>query len=488
MLRVLIAVALLGAFVMVRQTQAVCTMESPCKCRDEETGKYIDITGLANKEGTYAFETTEAAGQQTRTFQYNPCLSFSTNSSSCENVALCELDSITGNQYGIGSQTGAMFVYLPSDPTQLALKYTYSSSTSSGSSFVALVCDPDVRVPVLTFISEGPPGTLFFNFTTACACPGGCREEPIVCDELLGGRNCSCALRNSTGQFQGLVDLMALNDPFNPMSVNAGGNIRIYFNPCSDMQHVRFNPTQCDTMTVCLAQGNQAIDYGRGHTGKFSGNLQSDAVLTYTSENGNKSAAITLICDPDQRHSPALSLASPVTADFISLELRSVCACPGGCEQEQVTCKPQSDDCSCTLSQDLGTFTLKDLDNPDGPLHAVGPDRTNYYYNPCSNITVKGPNGFCKNVSGCKINEPSGTDYALGLQSLVSYRVSNFDPNIVTLMYAGGSEGKSFYIEAHCSHEADHLVFEFLKAVPSPQAETAVYYFYLESDHVCARP
>ena len=487
MLRLLLGVALLGSMTAVQQAGAACIVAGPCKCLDEATGKYVDLTGLASKDGTYAFEATQADGQAINYYEYNPCLGFSTNSSSCQDVTVCELNSETGAQYALGYQTGAEFVNLPLDPTQLSLKYHYASETATRTSYVALTCDPQARVPVFNYISEGPPGTFYFNLTTACACPGGCTEEPMRCDELLGGRNCSCALRNSTGQFQGLVDILTLNDPYNPLNVNNGNNNHIHFNPCSDMEHVKFFPNQCNGMTVCYAQGDHAIDYGRSYTGKFSGNLQSDAVLTYTSEDGNRSTVITLVCDPDQRHSPSLILAGPVTNEQISLELRSVCACPGECQQEQITCQPQSDDCTCKMSQDLGVFTLSDLNNPHAPLHAVGPDLINYYYNPCTNITIPGPNGFCDGVAGCKINEPSGTDYALGLQSLVSFRVSNYDPNIVTLTYSGGSQGKSFVIEAHCNREPNQLIFKFIRAVPSSHGENSIYYFYLESDHVCPR-
>eukprot|EP00117_Sycon_ciliatum_P040444 scpid62784/ scgid29722/ len=471
-----------------REAEAICRPVSPCKCQDEETGKYIDLTGLANTDGEAAFTTTENSGQLINTFEYNPCLSFSTNSSSCSDVALCELNGLTGDQYALGYQQGAEFTVFPGNPEQLAVRYKYESSTSPREAYVALTCNPDVRVPLFSYISEGPPGTFYFNLTSACACPGGCADAPMRCDELLGGRNCSCALRNTSGEFLGLVDILSLNDPYNPLGVNVNNNQHIHFNPCSDMEHVRFFPNQCNGMTVCLANGDRAIDYGRGFTGKFTGNLQADAVLMYTSADGNRSTEITLVCDQDQRHSPRLILAAPVTDAMIQLEMRTVCACPGGCEQPQVTCQPQSDDCTCKLSQDLGSFTLSDLNNPEAPLHAVGPDLIDYYYNPCSNMSITGPNGFCRNVSGCKVNHPSNTDYAMGVQSGVSFRVSNYDPNIVTLMYTGGSQSKTFQVEARCNRNPDELVFRFLRAVPSSTAENAVYYFYLESDHVCPRP
>ena len=162
-----------------------------------------------------------------------------------------------------------------------------------------------------------------------------------------------------------------------------------------------------------------------------------------------------------------------------------MCACPGGCVREQLTCQPQNDHCSCKVSQDLGSFSLQALNNPSAPLHTVGPDLTNYYYNPCGNITVKGPNGFCEDVASCQINESSGADFALGLQSQVSYRVSTVDPNVVTLMYTDGSAGKSFYVEAHCSQEPDQLVFRFLSSVPTSHGENSIYHFYLESEHAC---
>lgn len=146
------------------------------------------------------------------------------------------------------------------------------------------------------------------------------------------------------------------------------------------------------------------------------------------------------------------------------MEMRYICACPGQCLRPPVVCSA-SDGCSCTLSEDLGTINLHDLDNPVAPLRVRVLDQSGswntYYYNPCSAFSVQGSQDNCEGVAACQL-DAANRDWSLGTQNTVVYKVAQTENHDVSLVYTGGTNNRQVTVHLRCNETLDRprLTFE----------------------------
>ena len=116
-------------------------------------------------------------------------------------------------------------------------------------------------------------------------------------------------------------------------------------------------------------------------------------------------STVNLICDYSQRDRPRFRVDKATN----TYSVRSVCACPGGCDTPGTQTPPskstcdQIDSCTCKSYSDNAKINLHDLDNPYSPLTTADDLHYTYYYNPCSGIQIKvEEEGKCEGVAGCQ--------------------------------------------------------------------------------------
>eukprot|EP00117_Sycon_ciliatum_P035378 scpid79244/ scgid26836/ len=293
-----------------------------------------------------------------------------------------------------------------------------------------------------------------------------------------GADNCACRYDGGGG----LVNIRSLNQPKSPIVVRAaevGQNVTVTLNPCTGI-NVGPATSPCRNVTVCVEHNGVYMDFGRPELGRFE-ESSGELALIYQSGAGN--TVILLICDESQRHTPHVTVSPGLFPLILGLELRSVCACPGGCLNPPISCD-RVDDCSCRLSDGSGTLSLHNLDNPFAPLSAKAVDHWNtsytYYYNPCSPFSLPAPVQNCTNVAACQTIPQNSEDFNIGVHSNVTYRVSTVDSQSVVLHYIHGNDGRNSYVQLICNAAQESPVFTFIKEDPF-----RTYHFTLESRDCC---
>eukprot|EP00117_Sycon_ciliatum_P031160 scpid86713/ scgid24427/ len=293
-----------------------------------------------------------------------------------------------------------------------------------------------------------------------------------------GADNCACRYDGGGG----LVNIRSLNQPKSPIIVRGGTpNITVTFNPCTGID-VGPVTSPCRNVTVCVELDGIYRDFGVPSKSGFA-DISGRLSLAYQPADESAATIIELVCDESQRHTPKVTLLAEEFPLILAMELRSVCACPGGCLNPPISCD-RVDDCSCRLSDGSGTLSLHNLDNPFAPLSAKAVDHWNtsytYYYNPCSPFSLPAPVQNCTNVAACQTIPQNSEDFNIGVHSNVTYRVSTVDSQSVVLHYIHGNDGRNSYVQLICNAAQESPVFTFIKEDPF-----RTYHFTLESRDCC---
>lgn len=453
-LHALVLIHLLGMLVEWPEVDGACVQTDACSCRDSETGHTITLLGLSKFEGSQsAFFQTSYKWPSPPTlynYFYNPC--FNVDVGGCNGVAACQTNNNSNASVPLGMQTTAKF---EDDGGNLSIYYEQTATDNvTRMSRVYLHCAPNATQH--TFVARDMSVYLTFEFdlTSPCVCAGQapkyCSAMPVACH--MDGRN-KCQCRYSDGR--GVVNLHSIDNASSPLVVQVDDE-RLHqaaFNPCTGFNWAegQFDPGLCRNSTTCFAPiGDQWYDYGVAESTFFqAGPDGDDLTLMYWSEDRNYHSEIKLVCDPAQRQRPML--AAPrggPQQGLLQLELRTICACAGGCLPQERTCSAK-DPCTCDLNQNLGRISLHALDNSIAPLQASNSSDTIVYYNPCSPFTVPGLGSNCVNVSACQVCVTKEVDMSLGSQKSVSFRANSFT-NEVTAYYQGGTNGTHFSVDLRC--------------------------------------
>ncbi|XP_046551275.1 uncharacterized protein LOC124260998 [Haliotis rubra] len=161
----MLALFLVAVLVSPSASLDTCEKVSPCSCQNSEG--LIDLSPLANVEGTAKYaDQPDGTGQWY--YSFNPCNGFTEGQ--CNNVAVCQTDK-TASYFSLGTQQSAAFI---TDATR-GLQMQYSATTdTTRTSYVSLICD---RTTTGSFEvnGENPPGSGLYYFTlrSVYACPGG---------------------------------------------------------------------------------------------------------------------------------------------------------------------------------------------------------------------------------------------------------------------------------------------------------------------------
>ena len=450
---------------------AECIRENACSCRDQETSQLVSLYSLANLQGKPGLHVQNG----NFVYEFNPCVNIT--SPICQDVAFCQHfnDSAPGAYASLGTQQSVQFSgNVGSNDLRMQLQGRTKDTTRTA--IVNLICEESVSTPLFVFVEEKPLDTYTFNLTTKCACPGQCRPPPQQCTR--GELNkCSCRLSDDGG----LVNLQTLDHPSSPMvgySIQPQDDYYITYNPCSGMTGTGY----CDGSVICLHYMDGEIGVALPNTGNYIVDKDGNVVIVYPTYN-TVQPNITLICDYSARTTANLSFDASGPITHLSIELRSICACPGACISPPLSCQAV-DDCTCKLSEGGGTVSLRQLDDPAAPLsfHRVtsGSGQT-FVYNPCSNFSIAGIGDGCRDVAGCQFDGYATPDYpnhAMGLQNTVQFGVSEVGAVIVS--YTGGQSGRRFVVELICNKTATVPELTWLSESPPHY-----YHLQLESKYVC---
>ena len=450
---------------------AECIRENACSCRDQQTSQLVSLYSLADLQGKPGLHVQNG----NFVYEFNPCINIT--SPICQDVAFCQHfnNSAPGTFFSLGTQESVQFSgSVASNDIRMQLQGRTNGVTRYA--IIDIICDESAATPVFDFVKESPLNTYMFNLSSKCACPGQCRPPPQQCTQGEFNK-CSCQLSDGGA----LVNLQTIDDPSSPI-VSPGAtplNISAYYNPCSGMTG---GPADCHGSTVCLKFENRYLPIGKPDTERYTVDGNGNVVVTYGGPQSVE-AVVTLVCDYSARHIPRLVITGQVPIPRLTMELRSICACPGACISPPLSCEA-IDDCSCKVSEGGGTFSLRELDNPTAPLiyHRIssGSGQT-FVYNPCSNFSIAGIGDDCRDVAGCQFDGYATPDYpnhAMGLQNTAQFRISQ--DGVLTLSYTGGQTGRHFVVELICNKTV--TVPELTWLSESPQH---YYHLQLESEYAC---
>lgn len=441
--------ALLAALSCFTSCRAECLRVDACSCRDQETGELVSLYQLANRQGNPGLQVTNG----TQVYEFNPCLNIT--APVCRDVAFCQHSTSAqpGQFNTLGLQSSVQFIGSPESEQFLLQLQSNGQQWQRRTTLVNLICDHQATAAEFVFVEQHQQSRTFvFNLTSQCACAGGCRPPPEQCtpDPI---NKCSCHLSGDDD----LVNMQSIDDPSAPLMTTFVYNNKtaeVFFNPCTAMSG---GPAACHGATSCVQFEGEAADiYGVSPT-QFRVDIEGNPIFVYSDESLRRFTFITLVCDYSARHAPNLTVRAYAPNSVLDLELRSMCACPGACVEPPLTCDPV-DDCTCKISEDVGTVSLRQLDTPSSPLmyHVTSSGQGyTFLYNPCSNFSAVGRNHQCLNVSGCQFNgqvSEDDPDNSLGLQPTAQFRVSQ--EGVVTVTYSGGSGGRHFSVVLLCNKAA----------------------------------
>ena len=425
-----------------------CIKIDECSCRLKNVPEpgLINLHGLVNDkhEPRYIIERGDAeqtgAGQ---TFYYNPCMNFS--DLGCPNTAVCQKNVYSYNYdfYDLGNIDTTEFEYQNNSLFAIYKSLAQNKDDINRTSEVELVCDETEVLGRLEFIGEPVQAHYMFKLYTQCACPGRCRKTSKI--ECVGQDLCTCEMSDGTGT----INLHSLDNPLNPMKDEPNLNQPIFYNPCSPVA-----TPDCGNYSVCEMQGGSIVGLGNAYTAKFVNDRKLG--IEYLGNEGS-SSIVNLICDYSQRDEPRFRV-DKTTNTYI---VRSVCACPDGCDSPGSPLIPlscdQIDSCTCKSNSDNAIIDLHGLDNPYAPLTTTDGTDYTYYYNPCSGLKLKvNEKGKCDEAAGCQFDPYVGNYNNVGqLYPKIDYNATTKE---FTFHYTDGEDSRSFDVRMICDPKADSPV------------------------------
>ena len=240
----------------------------------------------------------------------------------------------------------------------------------------------------------------------------------------------------------GTINLQSLNNPLNPMKDETNQNQTVFYNPCSPVA-----TPSCGNYSICEMRGDLIVGLGYASTATFVSKRRIG--IEYLGNEGNLST-VNLICDYSQRDEPLFRVNKAVN----TYSVRSVCACPNGCNTPAIPSCNQNDSCTCKSNSDNAVINLHDLDNPYAPLTTTDGTNHIYYYNPCSGLKIKVDNyGKCDGVAGCQLNPYWGNYFNIGKNDpKIDYNTTTKE---FTFHYIDGDDSRSFDVRMICDPMAD---------------------------------
>ena len=309
---------------------------------------------------------------------------------------------------------------------------------------VELVCDETEAVGRFEFVGEPITAHYRFKLYTQCACPGRCKRSKVEC---VGQNLCTCEMSDGTGT----INLQSLNNPLNPMKDETSQKQTVFYNPCSPVA-----TPNCGNHSVCEMRGGSIVGLGYASTARFVNNRRIG--IEYLSILDTPPSTVNLICDYSQRDEP---LFSAVDKAINTYNVRSVCACPDGCDApgfppSTLSCN-QIDFCTCKSNSDDAIINLHDLDNPFAPLTTTDDTYYTYYYNPCSGLKIKvDEKGTCAGVAGCQFDPYVSNYNNIGqLFPKIDYNTTTKE---FTFHYTDGEGSRSFDVRMICDPKAESPV------------------------------
>ena len=422
-----------------------CIKIDECSCRLKNVPEpgLINLHGLVSDkhEPRFITEESEQTDGDGREYYYNPCLNFL--DLGCPNTAVCQKNAYDNNYdfYDLGNINTTEFEYQNNSVVVIYTSLAHNIDNITRISEVELVCDETEVLGRFEFVGEPITAHYRFKLYTQCACPGKCKRSKIEC---VGQNLCTCEMSDGTGT----INLQSLNNPLNPMKDEPNPDQTIFYNPCSPVA-----APNCGNHSVCEMQGDSIVGLGYASTARFI----NDRKLNIEYLANNISSTVNLICDYSQREQPRFRVDKATN----TYSVRSVCACPDGCDapgSPPITrsCN-QIDTCTCKSNSDDAIINLHDLDNPYAPLTTTDDIHYTYYYNPCSGLQVKlDEKGTCDGVAGCQF-DPYVTNYHnIGqIYPKIDYNTTTKE---FTFHYTDGEYNRSFDVRMICDPKADSPV------------------------------
>ncbi|KAK7108940.1 uncharacterized protein [Littorina saxatilis] len=175
-----------------------------CGCVFDDGSGTIDVSSLANTDGTPRFQTVPG-GPHNETYYYNPCTPF--NKVTCSEAAVCVVNANGENATQVGDAETATWIYQAQgqggvNASVLIANYQHRGSDFISQSFVKFVCDPSASTP--TFELENDDNNVYyFTLTSKCACPNaaGCSS---------GGNTSGTEGQMSTGSYMLILLFVAI--------------------------------------------------------------------------------------------------------------------------------------------------------------------------------------------------------------------------------------------------------------------------------------
>ena len=292
------------------------------------------------------------------------------------------------------------------------------------------------------FVGEPIPTHYIFKLYTQCVCPGGCKRSKIEC---VGQDLCTCEMSDGTGT----INLHSLDNPLNPMKDESNPAQTIFYNPCSPVA-----TPDCGNHSVCEMRGDSIVGLGYASTARFVNNRRLG--IEYLGNIGSPSA-VNLICDYSQRDEPRFRVDKTIN----TYSVRSVCACPDGCDAPDsplrtLSCN-QIDSCTCKSNSDNAIINLHDLNNPYAPLTTTDGTDYTYYYNPCSGLKIKvDDKGKCDGEAGCQFDPYVKNYNNMGqIYPKIDYNAATKE---FTFHYTDQEYNRSFDVRMICDPKADSHV------------------------------
>ena len=419
-----------------------CIKIDECSCRLKNVPEpgLINLHGLVSDKHEPRYITEGQSGGDGRDYYYNPCMNFV--DLGCPNTAVCQKNAYDYNYdfYDLGNINTAEFEYLNNSVVVIYKSLAHNIDNITRTSEVELVCDETEVLGRFEFIGEPIIAYYRFKLYTQCACPGRCKTSKIEC---VGQDLCTCEMSDGTGT----INLHSLDNPLSPMKDEPNPNQTIFYNPCSPVA----NPN-CRDHSVCEMLGDSIVGLGYASTARFMNDRRLN--IEYLGGEDNSSATVNLICDYSQRDEPRFR----VNEATDTYSVRSVCACPDGCDAPgsppvTLSCD-QIDSCTCKSNNDDAIINLHDIDNHYAPLTATDDTYYTYYYNPCSGLQVKvDENGKCDGAAGCQFDPYVGNYNNIGqIYPKIDY---NATAKEFTFHYTNGEGDRSFDVRMICDPKAD---------------------------------
>ena len=424
-----------------------CIKIDECSCRLKNVPEpgLINLHGLVSDKHEPRF-ITEGESEQTggvHTFYYNPCMTFS--DLGCPNTSVCQENTYDNKYfyYDLGNIDTTEFEYQNNTVVAIYKSQAKSIDDINRTSEVELVCDETEVLGRFEFVGEPIPTHYIFKLYTQCACPGGCKRSKIEC---VGQDLCTCEMSDGTGT----INLHSLDNPLNPMKDESNPAQTIFYNPCSSVA-----TPDCGNHSVCEIQGGSIMGLGYASTAKFVYNRRLG--IEYLGNEGSLSSTVNLICDYSQRDEPRFRVDKTTN----TYSVRSVCACPDGCDAPDSPIRTlsciQIDSCTCKSNSDNAIINLHDLNNPYAPLTTTDSTDYTYYYNPCSGLKIKvDDKGKCDGEAGCQFDPYVKNYNNMGqIYPKIDYNAATKE---FTFHYTNGEYNRSFDVRMICDPKADSPV------------------------------